>query len=653
MATPYPVFLEMRPFPASSSPANDPRPAQIGRSERSVPVWGRWSAAAIVVLLIAVVYRTSYRAGFVFDDQVRIVAAERSIEHLWPPDGWLTGSQRPVVGFTLAVNHAIGGLEPSGYHVLNVAIHVIAAILVLGVVVEAGRRLRARGVIELDERRLYCVGLAITLLWAMHPVQTATATYVIQRAESLAAMFGLLAIYALLRLVTETASRGWAIVVVVATVFALGSKPAAVTLPVLLFAVDVALVTGSVRTSWRVRRSLWISVLFATGMTLLATGAVLGLILTEGRRSGAGVGVVDVGPVEYAISQLGAIGVYARAFVDPRAMSIDHGVAAIEPVWTRVVGTSVLVAIASIIVIGLRRRAWWTLLPIAAVLVMLPTTSVVPLADPVADHRLHPALLPIVTGIVVAIVAGLRIIARRRPTLTGPLGGAAVVSVLGVLAAFAVAVDRRNHDYLDPERLWTDVVERRPDEVRGLVNRASVALEEGRNEDAARDLAAADAIEPGNPVVILNLALLDVRFDRAAAALERLAVAEKSRPRDPVLHLARGDAYRMLGRDADAVESYRIGASLQPGDPLVRLALGNALAATEELDEAADAFHEAAGLADDPALVASAFYNEGNMRFRQERFAEAIVAYDAALRADPDHAGARRWLQEARALDGE
>jgi predicted negative regulator of RcsB-dependent stress response len=608
---------------------------------------------AVVVLLIAIVYRTSYRAGFVFDDQVRIVAAERSIDHLWPPAGWLTGSQRPVVGFTLAVNHAIGGLEPSGYHVLNVIIHAIAATLVLGVVVEAGRRLRARGLVELDEPRLLGVGLAITLLWAMHPVQTATATYVIQRAESLAAMFGLLAIYALLRLATETASRGWAIGVVVATVFALGSKPAAVTLPVLLFAVDVAVVTGSVRASWRARRSLWIGVLLASVTTLVATGAVLGLIVTEGRRSGAGVGVVDVGPVEYAISQLGAIGVYARAFVDPRAMSIDHGVAAIEPVWTRVVGTSVLVVIAALVAIGLRRRAWWTVLPIAVVLVMLPTTSVVPLADPVADHRLHPALLPIVAGIVVAIVAGLRIITRRRPTLAGPLGGVAVVSFVGVLVASAVAVNRRNHDYLEPERLWADVVERRPDEVRGLVNRASVALEEGRNEDAARDLAAAEAIEPGNPVVILNLALLDVRFDRAAAALERLAVAEKSRPRDPVLHLARGDAYRMLGRDADAVESYRVGAALQPGDPLVRLALGNALAATEELDEAADAFHEAAGLADDPALVASAFYNEGNMRFRQDRFAEAIVAYDAALRADPDHAGARRWLQEARALDGE
>ncbi|MFM1831806.1 MAG: repeat-containing protein YrrB [Planctomycetota bacterium] len=631
----------MRPLPASSSPADASRPAQAARSERSVPVWGRWLAAAIVVLLIAVVYRTSYRAGFVFDDQVRIVAAERSIEHLWPPSGWLAGSQRPVVGFTLAVNHAIGGLEPAGYHVLNVAIHAVAAILVLSVVVEAGRRLRARGVIDLDERPLLGVGLAITLLWAIHPVQTATATYVIQRAESLAAMFGLLAIYALLRSVAGTASRGWSIVVVAATVLALGSKPAAVTLPVLLFAVDVAFVTGSVRTSWQERRGLWIGASVATILTLLATGAVHGLLVTEGRRSGAGVGVVGVGPIEYASSQLGAVGVYARMLLDPRAMSIDHGVAAIAPMWARPLGVLVLIAIVVFTVVGLRRRAWWTVLPIAMVLVMLPTTSVVPLADPVADHRLHPAMLPIIAGVVTAVVAGMRTIFRIRPGLAVPMGGVTTLLLLGVLAASAVAVDRRNHDYLDPERLWSDVVERRPNEVRGLVNRAAAALEEGRNEDAARDLAAADAIEPGNPVVILNLALLDVRF----------AVVEKSRPRDPVLHLARGDAYRMLGLDADAVESYRIGAELQPGDPLTRLALGNALAAIDELDEAADAFHEAAGLADDPALVASAYYNEGNMRFRQERFADAITAYEAALDADPDHPGARRWLQEARAID--
>ena len=602
---------------------------------------------------VAFAYRTAVDAGFVYDDHVRIVAAERAIDRLWPPGGWLVGSQRPVVGFTLAVNHAIGGLDPIGYHVLNVAIHAVATIAAFGLVVEAGRRLRARGLIGVSERGLVGIGLAIALLWAWHPVQTATATYVIQRAESLATLFGLLAIWALLRAIAAPARRRLTLGVVAAVAFALGSKPAAVTLPAILFAVDVAIGTGSIRTSWRDRRGLWIAVVAVTLVTLAATGAVLGLVVTEGRRSGAGVGVVDVGPLEYAASQVRALGVYARLLVDPAAMSIDHGDEAIAPAWTGIVGVTVIAASIATIAIGLRCRAWWTVLPIAAVLAMLPTTSVVPLADPVADHRLHPVLLPIVVGVVVPAVAAIRGVGRRRPGLVGPLGGVAACGLLAVLTASAIAVDRRNHDYVDPTRLWSDVVARRPDDVRGLVNRAAVALTEGRHDDAARDLAAADAIEPGNPVVILNLALLDVHFERAESALERLAVAERSRPRDPALHLARGDALRMLGRDADAVAAYEIGATLQPGDPLVRLALGNALAAIDRLDEAADAFHEAAGLADDPPMIASAFYNEGNMRFRQDRLAEAMAAYESALAADPTHAGARRWLQEARALDAE
>ena len=519
--------------------------------------------------------------------------------------------------------------------------------------IEAGRRLRTRGRLGFDDRRLLGVGLVIALLWALHPIQTATATYVIQRAESLATLFGMLAVWALLRGQGSRPSRGWTAVVIGGVVLAVGSKPTAIVWPAILFAVDTAIVTGSPQASWQARRGLWIGTIVAVAAVLLATGAATGLLVTEGRRSGAGVGVVDVGPIEYAASQVRAVGLYAGLLVDPRLMSIDHGKEALGPAWTLLVGIAMILLALATIVIGWSRHAWWTVLPIVAVLALLPTTSVVPLADPVADHRLHPAMLPIVVGVAVVLIAVLTGVRRRVPGLAVPLDVLAGLGILGLLAVSAIAVDRRNHDYADPARLWADVVVRRPEEVRGLVNRAAVALVEGRHSEAARDLAAAAAIEPGNPVVILNLALLDVHAERPESALQRLAIAEKARPRDPALHMARGDALRMLGRDADAVGSYEIGAMLQPGDPLVRLALGNALSAIDRLDEAADAFHEAAGLADDPAMIASAFYNEGNMRFRQDRLAEAVVAYESALAADPTHSAARRWLQEAKALDGE
>ena len=130
-------------------------------------------------------------------------------------------------------------------------------------------------------------------------------------------------------------------------------------------------------------------------------------------------------------------------------------------------------------------------------------------------------------------------------------------------------------------------------------------------------------------------------------------VAERARPLDPALHAARGDAYRAVGRPEDAIVSYRAALDIQPGDVLLRLAIGNALTELDRLDEAAASFAEAASLATDSGLVASARFNEGNMRYRQDRLDEAITAYEAALAADPGHAGARRWLGHAREdLDG-
>lgn len=629
------------------------RPAQTARSVADAS-WdggfGGWLALAVigVVAVVLLVHRTALDAGFVFDDRARIVEMESSIDQLWPPSAWMQDTQRPVVRFTLALNYAIGGLEPRGYHAFNLGVHAVSAALVVLVIVAAGRRLREREAIGLGDRGVLAVAVASALLWACHPVQTATATYVIQRAESLAALFSLLAMLALLHGVRSTTPRRWWALVIVSIVLAVASKPAAVVLPAVLLAIDAAILTGSCRAAWHARRALHLTAVAATIATLLATGALLGLVDTDGRRSGAGAGVVGVGPLDYAWSQVRAIGVYGRVAVDPSAMRIDHGAEALLPAWTPVVGVALLLATAAVTGIGATRRAWWIALPILLVLVLLPTTSIVPLADPVADHRLHLALLPVVVALVAAVVSIGRPLGRVVPGGAIAWWSVAVIGLLVTLVADAAAIGRRNADYADPARLWAEVLESRPDHVRGLVNRAAASLDAGDDEAAARDLAAAADIEPGNPVLLVNLAILDLRLDRPESALERLAVAERARPRDPALHAARGDALRSLGRSAEAIAAYESALAIQPSDAILWLALGNARTDLEQLDEAAEAFATAAATAVEPRLVASARFNEGNMRYRQDRLDEAIVAYEAALAADPDHAAARQWLGHAR-----
>ena len=594
-----------------------------------------------VMLAVLAVFWSSLEAGFVYDDLPRIVQAEGRLGSIWPPD-WLFDGQRPVVQLSLVLNHMAGGMDPRGYHLFNLLVHVASTGLVCLVMLQGGRRLAERGVIGLGDRGLLAVAAAVALVWALHPVQTATATYVIQRAESLAASFSLLAI--LLLLGAGRRPGAWRnILILVSIVMALGSKPTAVVLPALLLLVDWSIVAGSWRVLLDRRRGLHVAA-WSCLLVLMGTGAVQSLWRSEGL---AGVGFDGVGttPIAYAISQVSAAGVYARVLIDPAAMSIDHGVEALQPTWTSISGILIITTLLVLLVIAIVRRAWWVVIPGAVLLCMLPTSSVVPLVDPVADHRLHLALLPIVIGVVAVAARTLKAL----PAAGRPAGaGLAAVLLAAILVGEGLAVRHRNADYADPVRLWNTVAERRPRHVRGLVNRAAIALQDGRYEDASRDLSAAEVLQPTNPVVLVNLALVDLHDQKPESALRRLAVASSVRADDPVLHAARGDALRDLGRNAEAVTAYGDSLRIQPGDVVTRIAMGNALASIDRLDEAAIEFRLAASGASDSGVRASARFNEGNMLFILERMPEAITAYEAALAADPSHSEAAFWLEEAR-----
>ena len=100
----------------------------------------------VLVLIGAIgwVYGRVVSAPFVFDDSAGIVN-NTSIRALWPlwdaeqptplhPGPNLPTSARPLVNVTLALNYAVGQLDPRGYHLVNVVLHVIAALLLWGVV---------------------------------------------------------------------------------------------------------------------------------------------------------------------------------------------------------------------------------------------------------------------------------------------------------------------------------------------------------------------------------------------------------------------------------------------------------------------------------------------------------------------------------------
>lgn len=155
-----------------------------------------------LVLAVAVAYHNSLGGPFVFDDRVAIFD-NSTIRQLWPiaealspPSGGQSDSDRPLVNLSMAINYRLGGTDPRGYHVCNVLVHTLAALTLFGIV---RRTWRSRDG-QPGEAGLFIAG-GIALLWALHPLQTAAVTYVVQRAESMMGLFYLLTLYCLVRAV--------------------------------------------------------------------------------------------------------------------------------------------------------------------------------------------------------------------------------------------------------------------------------------------------------------------------------------------------------------------------------------------------------------------------------------------------------------------
>src|SRR5206468_192920 len=134
---------------------------------------------------------------------------------------------------SLALDYALGGLEPPRYHATNLAIHLSCGLVLFALL----RRILRLHTLD-DWRDLGDPVAAITaVLWVLHPLGTQAVTYIVQRAESLVALFYLLTLYAALRGIQEERTI-WKVLAVVACLLGMCTKPVMVTAPLVVLLLD-------------------------------------------------------------------------------------------------------------------------------------------------------------------------------------------------------------------------------------------------------------------------------------------------------------------------------------------------------------------------------------------------------------------------------
>lgn len=587
-----------------------------------------------------VAYFNSFSGAFVFDDKKQVLENPRILQ-LWPP--WpALGARRPVVELSLAVNHAIGEFDTTGYHAVNLAVHILAGLTLFGIV----RRTLLRP--QLHERFASSapwLALAVALVWVVHPLQTQSVTYIIQRSESMMGLFYLLTLYCAIRGADSAHRRLWFVAAVLSCASSMGSKAVAVTAPIVILLYDRTFLATSFRELINKRWPLYAG-LAATWGVLLVTGIVRGLFVSPNNVATVGFAYKGITPLQYAATQPGAILHYLRLALWPWPLCLDYGWPVARSADEIVIPALLLLALVAATIWALVRKPPFGFVGLWFLLILAPTSSIVPIRDPVFEHRMY---LPLAAIVVLAVLAAHRVLTIAASELRSSDRTRVVLSsvlLVAVTAVLTAATAARNRDYESDLGMWRDVVRKRPDNPRGYAGVGAVLFnQEGDLDEAIRYLRKAIELGPMDGRVHRNLGTALLERGDVDAAIDAYGETARRFPRDAESWLDLGDAYFTRGDLARAVENYRKAVRLDADLERACRNLGVALMRVGMSEEGLAMLRRAVELDPDNAATHFTF---GGALYNVGRFEEAIAAFEAAVKLEPGNSEAQAALNRAR-----
>ncbi len=582
----------------------------------STPVAGmhaRWAvvSAMLIVLATAAAFSSSFIGAFVVDDETSILR-NPSIRQLWPmwsaalparprPDGRGPAAAEPLAGPQLR-DQRLSALELPRHESDDSHFRGAAAVRHCSADLSAADDAQPLGAAALP------LALVVALLWAVHPLQTESVTYIVQCAESLTGLLYLLTLYCFIRAASVEGSgvRGqglrrfsvfsfqfrrihpssfilppaaWYAAAVLACLLGMASKEVMMSAPVIVLLYDRTFCAGSFRESWRRR--------YAFYLCLAGTWALLAWLILKMSTLGT-----DIGPGtqeftwwSYLLTQPGVIVHYLQLAFWPSELCIDYSWPAPQHVAEIVLPATWIVALLGLTVWAIVKRPAWGFLGAWFFAILAPTSSFVPLGQAAFEHRMYLPLAAVVTAaVVVAFLAGQWLIRRDifSPLVWQIVGGAVVVFVAATLAE---GTFDRNLVYKSHVRLWEDTVAKAPENAKAQTSLGTALLEAGRPEEAVIHFRKSLEIRPDNAFTDNNLAAALVGLGQLDEAIAHYQKVLEAGPNSAEVHYNLGVALRQQGRIDEAIVHFRKALEIKPDFENARRNLNVALGKKEHTDD--------------------------------------------------------------------
>ncbi|HEY5789554.1 MAG TPA: tetratricopeptide repeat protein, partial [Gammaproteobacteria bacterium] len=570
-------------------------------------------------------YLPAFAVPFQFDDLPNIVHnpavhAEQPADLLRVLDSPVSAS-RPTALLSFALNHLAGGLEPFGYHAVNLALHAANGLLLyalLWLLAPAGEPLARR------------LAFFAALLWLLHPVQTQAVTYVVQRMTALATLFYLLGLLVFVlqqrgRLATLPAALLWC----AALLLGLGSKEIVATLPLAcLLLAACGLPAGRARA---------VPGRLVAGALLLCAGLALlylpGLPEWQARYPNR-----DFSPLERLLTEPRVLWHYLSllAWPPPERLLLDLAVTPSRGLLQPATTLPALLGVALLAAGGwwLRRRRPLTAFALLFFLLASALEASFVNLELAFVHRLYLPSLFLAAGLLALL----------------PRGGwaRANLPLLALAAALACATVLRNHEWRDAGRFWALELERGASPFRALMNHGAALIEFGRAPEAARLLQQSLPLVDGEERALLEFQLASAYFAYAAyaPARSRLEALRDEVGDQPQLLFLLGLTLLKQGAlaEAEAVTARLAGLPGAAPQAWLLAALGHAAGGDPELAVAGLEQLRSARPPLDPALAEMVTMQLADVLLTAGRPEQARQVYREAASRRPDNHFAWRQL---------
>ena len=594
--------------PASAPPDSLPQPGRVLA----------WGTGLLLSGLLLLIWRNALVGDFHFDDYGTIVE-NRAVRAIWPLDSFLNSS-RPVGLYSFALNYHFGQLDPHGYRVTNLLIHLANVLLLyIGILwscdfMRKSSTLTDTGLSDPGRQRMVFLSATIALLWGIHPLTTQAVTNIVQRYEALATL-GYLGAWVGLLVVVRGSRWGLAVILLSAWVGQL-SKEIFATAPLVIVLFDRALFASS----WReIVSKRWLAYLLMVTPYIWFIPSVLRWFDPQ-RSTSMGFGLKSVSAWEYLRTQPEVIFHYLGLSVWPNPLCFDYAWRIQkDPLVYLPLGATILATLGVgtwCYVKGLKETdrghrkygillAGWIIL--SFFLMLAPTSSIMPIADLCVEHRMYLPLAVVISGLSLLVNAGVRRLERNseRPVL---LRCGCLLILFSGLTLLGWRTDLRNREYQNGIVLWNSVLKVRPDNPRAWFMQGTEYY--GRNQFCAA-----------------------LPFYQKAVSF-RTPLAE--------FHAGYADCLRELKRTSEAISQYERAIELKPELAKAHNGLGVIQQRDDQLPAARASFQTATDLG-----LPEARYNLATVLIEQQEFAAAVPLLQECLEEHPEfHLPARRlaWI---------